>query len=110
MYKKMTEREFNELVSFLRMQYPGWDNFTLDQKKYYASRAGYKYPDIVTRAPRINVKHFRGSAQAIERALLNWENYMYERYNTFQVLDSVENMNFPTPFTMEYDLAVTYSI
>lgn len=107
---KMTEKEFNELVQVMRIRYPFWDNYTHEQKKYYASRAGYKYPDFVTHAPRVNVKHFRGSAAQIERAMLNWENYMYENYPNFTVLDSIENMVFPTFVTMEFDVTVTYSI
>ena len=110
MYDTMTEREFNELVTYMRFLYPNWDNLSYDRKKYYASRAGYNHHERVTRAPRVNVKHFRGSAEANERAMLRWENSMFERYPTFRILGSSENMEFPTPFTMEFDLAVTYSI
>lgn len=107
---KMTEKEFKELIQVMRIRYPFWDTYTQEQKKYYASRAGYKYPDFVTRAPHVDVKHFRGSAKQVEKAMLNWENYMYEHYENFRVLDTVENMEFPTFLTMEWDVAVTYSI
>ena len=106
---RLTLKQWYDVLIYLRLIYPDWEQYDERTRKRLANKHGYPYHTAENSPRGIFTKTFDGSAAFIDARNLQWQNEMLRQYRTFRVVGTTCNSYFKG-FDLLYQLTVTYRL